>query len=91
MGILSAEIKEFVNRFKGSGSVLSNGPLYEEIITHYGEAVFKYTIRHIVLVRVEEVAGLYSPVYETGVTEDEVRMKWIDYWKSLNEEKKDIK
>src|SRR5437588_4342552 len=34
-------------RFKGIGQVLSEGPLFHEILASYGEAGNKYNIKHI--------------------------------------------
>src|SRR6476659_3342203 len=42
-------------RFKGIGKVLSEGSLFDEIISFYRAAGSKYTINHIVLIKVERV------------------------------------
>jgi predicted pyridoxine 5'-phosphate oxidase superfamily flavin-nucleotide-binding protein len=70
-------------RFKGAGQVLSGGTLFEEIITFYKNASAGYTIHNIVLINVEQVIPVTSPVYDTGATEDEVIKRWKDYWNTV--------
>ncbi len=67
-------------RFKGVGKVLSQGSLFEDILSFYRSRGTKYAIRNIVLVKVERILPLASPVYDTGISEEEVKKKWIDYW-----------
>jgi len=71
-------------RFKGTGEVLSEGPLFEAIISFYKEAATKYAIKNIVLIKVESIRPLTSPIYDTGVSEEEVFKRWNDYWNSLH-------
>src|SRR5258705_13585800 len=59
-------------RFKGFGKVLSEGSLFDEVITFYKNSGTKYTINNIVLVKVERILPILSPVYDTGISEDEV-------------------
>jgi predicted pyridoxine 5'-phosphate oxidase superfamily flavin-nucleotide-binding protein len=70
-------------RFKGVGKVLSEGHLFEEIISFYKNAGSKFIIKNIVLVKVERVLPVTSPVYDTDISENEVKNKWIDYWNSF--------
>jgi len=70
-------------RFKGSGKVLSEGPLFEEVVSFYKVAGAKYKIKNIALVKVERVLPLVSPAYDIGLSEDEVIKRWSDYWNSI--------
>lgn len=70
-------------RFKGIGKVLSEGSLFEEAISFYKDAGSKYTIDHIVLIKVERVVPILSPVYDTGASEHEVIKRWTDYWNNI--------
>jgi predicted pyridoxine 5'-phosphate oxidase superfamily flavin-nucleotide-binding protein len=74
-------------RFKGTAKIFSEGKLFEEVISFYGEGAEKYSIRNIVLIKVERVIPLLSPVYDTGQTEEEVIKRWTDYWSSIYETK----
>jgi predicted pyridoxine 5'-phosphate oxidase superfamily flavin-nucleotide-binding protein len=70
-------------RFKGAGKVLSEGSLFDEIISFYKDAGSKYTINHIVIVKIERIISLLSPVYDTGILESDVIKRWSDYWDSI--------
>jgi uncharacterized protein len=70
-------------RFKGIGRVLSEGSLFDEVITVYKNAGSKYTINNIVLVKVERIIPLLSPVYDTDISEEEVIKRWTDYWGAI--------
>lgn len=70
-------------RFKGIAKVLSEGTLFEEVISFYTNAGVVYTIKNIVLIKVVQVLSLSSPVYDTGTSEDEVINRWTDYWNSF--------
>lgn len=70
-------------RFKGSAKVLSEGRLFEEVISLYEKAGSTYTIKNIVLIKIGRILPVFSPVYDTGISEDEVIKKWREYWSSV--------
>ncbi|HLN54717.1 MAG TPA: pyridoxamine 5'-phosphate oxidase family protein, partial [Bacteroidales bacterium] len=70
-------------RFKGTGKVLSGGPLFDEIIASYRKAGSAYDIKNVVLVEVDTVSPLVSPVYDTGLQEEDVVKRWIEYWREV--------
>ena len=67
-------------RFKGRAKVFSEGDLFKEAIKKAGS---KYTIKNIVLIKVERILPLLSPVYDTDISEEDVVKKWTDYWSSI--------
>ena len=68
-------------RFKGKGKVFVKGREYEEGVTFFREkGGVSSPIRSIVKIRVEEAAALISPVYNSGMSEEEVRRRWETYW-----------
>jgi len=67
-------------RFKGMAKILSEGKLFEEIISFYKDAGLKHMINNIVLVKVERVIPILSPIYDTGNSEEQVINIWSDYW-----------
>ena len=71
-------------RFKGQGTVHSGGPVFGEIVSFYKKMGAPYLIKNVVLVNVERVAPIISPIYDTGMSEPDVRNKWIDYWNSVH-------
>ena len=72
-------------RFKGTGSVYSAGPVFDEVVVSYRKAGSKHKINNIVRVKVDRILPLESPAYDSGLTEEEVKMRWIVYWKSVHE------
>src|SRR5689334_19980160 len=48
-------------RFKGKATVLSEGPLFEQIVAFYRERGTSHPIRSVVLVKVERALPLISP------------------------------
>jgi len=70
-------------RFKGIGKVFSEGSLFEEVVSFYRAAGAKYTIKNVVLIKIERILPLASPVYDTDISEDEVIKRWSDYWNSI--------
>jgi predicted pyridoxine 5'-phosphate oxidase superfamily flavin-nucleotide-binding protein len=74
-------------RFKGTAAILTEGPLFEQILDYYKRRGTSAPIRSLVLVKVERAAPLISPVYTLGLKEPAVRNSWFRYWDSLNREK----
>jgi predicted pyridoxine 5'-phosphate oxidase superfamily flavin-nucleotide-binding protein len=80
-------------RFKGAATILSDGPLFEQIRATYGtgrdsdQQDLTRRIHAVVLVRVTQAAALISPAYDTGLTETEVVSQWDAYWQSLREQR----
>ena len=63
-------------RFKGTAEVVDGGDRLAEAIDFYrGQGVTSH-IRAVVLIKVERAAPLISPIYDSGLTEDEVRKRW---------------
>ena len=71
-------------RFKGVGSILESGALYDRAIAFYRERGSRVSaIREVVLVRVQRAQPIDSPAYDLGLTEEEVRGRWERYFQSL--------
>ena len=71
-------------RFKGAAKIFSEGEVFDKVISFYGEAASKYRINNIVLIKVDKVIPITSPIYDTGLSEEEVKNKYIDYWNSVH-------
>jgi predicted pyridoxine 5'-phosphate oxidase superfamily flavin-nucleotide-binding protein len=67
-------------RFKGQARLLTEGDLFEDIVAFYvrERAIDRERIRGAVLMRVERLAPLTSPIYDLGASEDEV----VAYWRA---------
>ena len=76
-------------RFKGTATVVVDGPLYERMRETYlrGEHALEpelyRRIDGVVLVRVERAVPLVSPAYDGGASEADVSGPWLRYWETL--------
>lgn len=79
-------------RFKGSAVVLAAGSQFEEVMEFYRN-IYKMhpktadSVQHVVLVKVERVLPLISPIYSLGATEDEVVARYAKYYDDLRPRK----
>lgn len=69
--------------FKGISRIITNGKLYDEILSYYKNKGVKSKINAIVLVSVTDVKNVTSPLYDLGVTEDEIRSNWKNHFQAL--------
>jgi hypothetical protein len=69
-------------RFQGVAPVLGDGALFDEILAFFRKRGVSSPIKHIVVIHVDRalpvVAGL-----RLRCTEEEVRRRWQDYWRSI--------
>lgn len=75
-------------RFKGTATILTQGPVFEEIRNSYkGSSVQPLidNVRTAVLVKVERALPLVSPGYLPGVTEEEMRGQWENHWDQITQ------
>jgi hypothetical protein len=70
-------------RFKGAGSILESGPLYDKVIAFYKERGVASAIREVVMVRVQSAQPIDSPAYDLGATEAEVRARWERHYEAV--------
>ena len=70
-------------RFKGTATILSEGPQFKELLEFYRKRGSTTAKRHIVLVRVQRAAPLVSPAYDQGQSEMQVSAQWRRYWENL--------
>ena len=70
-------------RFKGTGEVVKEGRLFDDVVAFYRARGVRGTIRHVVLVHVTQAVPLISPAYDSGATEAQVRTSWEEYWRSV--------
>ena len=70
-------------RFKGTATILSEGPQFDEIVEFYRRRGSTTVKQHIVLVKIERAAPLISPVYDMGHSETQVSARWRRYWEKL--------
>lgn len=73
-------------RFTGTAEVHDSGSLFERGVRLYAErglAAAESRIRAIVVIAVAAVEPLWSPAYDVGQSEDDVREQWWSYWAAM--------
>ena len=70
-------------RFKGIATILSQGSLFEQILSFYKSEGLKFAVQNIVLIKIERIQPVLSPAYDLGVSEEEVVKRWTAYWNSI--------
>ena len=69
--------------FQGNARILQDGTLYREILNHYRQNGIKSPINSIILVDVSCVSDVISPLYDLGISEDEIKSKWQKHFANL--------
>jgi len=69
--------------FQGKARILQDGTLYQEILNHYRQNGIKSPINSIILVDVSCISDVVSPLYDLGISEDEIKSKWQKHFSTL--------
>ena len=69
--------------FKGVCRMLNSGDLYDKILNYYRDNGITSPIGVIILVDVTDVSDVTSPLYDMGVSEDEIKSKWKNHFANL--------
>ena len=69
--------------FQGEARILQDGTLYQEILNHYRQNGIKSPINSIILVDVSCISDVISPLYDLGISEDEIKSKWQKHFSNL--------
>ena len=69
--------------FQGRARILGSGDLYQEILNHYRGKGIQSPINSIVLVDVSAVSDVVSPLYDMGISEEEIKLKWQKHFANL--------
>ena len=68
-------------RFNGTAEIISSGDKFNKIISYYKTSGVKSSIKSIILVKIENVSEVLSPLYDLGYTEEELKTKWKEHYK----------
>ena len=68
-------------RFKGIAEIISSGDKFNKIISYYKESGVKSSIKTIVIVKIEKLNEVLSPLYDLGYTEEELKDKWKKHYR----------
>ncbi|WP_299293700.1 pyridoxamine 5'-phosphate oxidase family protein [Nitrosopumilus sp.] len=69
--------------FSGKARILNDGSQFDEIMSFYRDKGIKSPIGSIVLVDVSKVSEVTSPLYDMGLSEDDIRAKWKKHFENL--------
>ena len=69
--------------FRGEAQIIQDKSLFEKILDHYRDNGVKSPINSIVLVKVTDVSNVTSPLYDMGISEQEIKSKWKKHFASL--------
>ena len=69
--------------FKGTTRILNDGQMYDEILEFYKNHGIKSIIHEIILVTVSDVSLVTSPLYDLGISEQDIKLKWQKYFHDL--------
>jgi predicted pyridoxine 5'-phosphate oxidase superfamily flavin-nucleotide-binding protein len=69
--------------FQGKARILQDGAVHQEILNHYRQNGIKSPINSIILVDVSCISDVISPLYDLGISEDEIKSKWQKHFSTL--------
>lgn len=69
-------------RFKGTATLINDGEEYKKIISYYKQHGIKSKIGVIVLVKINTLKPITSPLYDLGYNEDEIKQRWKKHYLS---------
>jgi predicted pyridoxine 5'-phosphate oxidase superfamily flavin-nucleotide-binding protein len=70
-------------RFKGEGFVHRSDEIFQRVCQMYRDAGVTSKIQAVVLIRVDRALPLFSPAYDSGEAEEQVKDRWRRYWHEL--------
>jgi len=69
--------------FKGRAKILEKGSLYDDVLNYYRSQGVKSPINSIAFVDVSDVSKVTSPLYDMGISEQEIKSKWKKHFENL--------
>ena len=69
--------------FQGTARIIGDGTMYQEILNYYRNNGIKSPINSIVIVDVSNVSDVTSPLYDMGISENEIKSKWQKHFANL--------
>ena len=70
-------------RFKGKGTILKDDKEYAKILNFYEKKGTKSKINTVVMVKVDILSEVTSPLYDLGFSEEEIKEKWKKHYLSF--------
>ncbi len=63
-------------RFQGTAKILTGGEEFEKFLSHYRTLGVKSEVKAIVLIAIDVAKEIKSPLYDLGLTEQEIVSEW---------------
>ena len=70
-------------RFKGKGMILKDNEEFSKILKFYEEKGIKSKINAVVMIKVDTLSEVTSPLYDLGFSEEEIKEKWKKHYLSF--------
>jgi len=71
-------------RFKGVATILESGAAYDRAVEFYRKRGSRVSaFKEIVLIEVRRAQFIDSPAYDFGMSEEEIRERWMHHYESL--------
>lgn len=69
--------------FSGVCTILTDGNLFDDIFSYYRNYGVTSMIHSIVLVKLSKISPVTSPLYDVGISEAEMKLKWKTHFEIL--------
>ena len=69
--------------FIGTGKIIKDTPLFDEIVTYYRNSGIQSPINSVVIIRVSSVSEVISPLYDLGKSEEDIKLKWKNFFNNF--------
>ena len=70
-------------RFKGKGKILRDNEEFSKILKFYEEKGIKSKINAVVMIKVNTLSEVTSPLYDLGFSEEEIKETWKKHYLSF--------
>ena len=62
--------------FEGTASIINTGEIFDNALNFFRNKGIKSPINSVVLVKISNVTKVTSPLYDLGISENEIKSKW---------------
>ena len=62
--------------FEGIAKVINTGEVFGSVLEFYKKKGVKSPIQSVILVKISNVTNVTSPLYDLGISENEIKSKW---------------
>ena len=70
-------------RFRGTATIVNPGARFDELVATFRARGLEHPFHCVVVIAVERAEPVFSPAYDDGLTETEVRARWQQHYADL--------